>query len=128
MLWCEVEDEGNALRVQFGPMNVMCGMGHVVIPFDQIKSYRPAKGGCETCGGYGIGRVNICVSGGLRQHALCGICCKQSPVVIEYKETQKICRKGYKKIMIALEREDVQEFMRMMDRKFGIDSRTSTIV
>lgn len=128
MLWCEVEDQGDRLSVRFGPLNVLCGMGHVVIPYVQIKAYRPPFGDCERCGGYGVGKVNLCVSGGLRQHALCGLCCDQRPVIIEYRETQAVCTKHYGAIMIAMSARDHQDFMRMLDRKFGIVSNSSAII
>ena len=129
MLWCEVEDQGAALSVRIGPLNVaFCGMGHVIIPFDTIKAYRPARSSCEKKCGYGVAYVNGCTSGGLRQHALCGVCCKQRPIVIEYKDAQTLCGKTYRTIMIALEQEDYQPFMQMMDRKFGVVSRASVVI
>ena len=123
MLWCEVEDQGAALSVRIGPLNMaFCGMGHVIIPFDTIKAYRPARGSCEKKCGYAT------ASGRLRQHALCGVCCKQRPIVIEYKDTQTLCGKTYRTIMIASEQEDYQQFMQMMDRKFGVVSRGSVVI
>merc|ERR1711879_102986 len=61
MLWCEMEDMGNALSVRFGPLShcCFCGNGSALIPYQSIKAYRPAQGCCEAHCSYGIARVNI---------------------------------------------------------------------
>merc|ERR1719295_1125024 len=46
-LWCEVEDLGGSLSVKFGPLNILCGIQSVEIPYAQIKAYRDPKGCCE---------------------------------------------------------------------------------
>ena len=124
MLWCEVEDTGESLSVKFGPLNLFCRMGHTIIRYSDIKEYRPAQGRCEKRCGYGVGKVNYCVPGGLRQHALCGLCCQQKPVLIEFKCPQSVCGKRYCKILLALSPRDYQDFMQMLDRKFGVMNNT----
>ena len=47
-------------------------------------------------------------------------------IIIEYKESPTACGKSYEKIMISVLEQDYPEFMRMMDRKFGIDGNTTT--
>ena len=87
MTYCEIEDLGDKLGVKFGPFQFcLCGVGYVEIPYFDIKAYRDPSGCCEGCGGYGVGKVNICAGGtGLRQHSLCSCCCGHKQVVIDFR-------------------------------------------
>merc|ERR1740123_578243 len=121
-MWCEVEDLGGSLSVKFGPLNIWCGTQSVEIPYAQIRAYRDPQGSCEGCCAYGVGKVNFCVDGGLRQHALCSLCCQQRQIVIEFKEPQSICLKGYRKMTIAVSGSDYTDFIKLLDEKFGLNS------
>ena len=119
MVWCDIEDLGESLSVNFGPLNLFCSIGRFTIPYRKIEAYyEPRCLGTRRCG-YGVGKVNMCIRGGLRQHALPSFCCHQKQMIIKYKSDQILCRKRYNKVLIAVSGNDYQAFVKMLDAKFG---------
>eukprot|EP01083_Nonionella_stella_P001669 4754_1 len=123
--WCDVEDLGSDLKVRFGPLtNLLCCMGEIRIPYNQMRSYHDPVDCNEGSCGYGIG-MNKCYS--LRQHSNCSNNCKQRQIVIEYKTPRTLCGYPYTKVVIAVDGGDYQAFRRMLDGKFDVIAPTATL-
>lgn len=115
MLWSEVEDQGDALCLRFGPLKSCIGRP-VMIPFDQIKLYREPKTFKERrCGFRGSPFASL-------------LECNKRTLHIEFKSQVKDCGCSYSKMSIPVATVDYDEFVRMMDNKFGVETKAEATI
>mmetsp|Transcript_13592 Transcript_13592/g.21366 ORF Transcript_13592/g.21366 Transcript_13592/m.21366 type:complete len:222 (+) Transcript_13592:88-753(+) len=116
--YCELEDLGQALRVEFGPKpGLFRQYASTHVRYDSIASFRDAAG-CDNCGAYCVG---VCCCCSLRGHALRSGNCKQRAVILTYKEERKVqgCRVNH--ISIAVSNQDYDAFMALLQEKCNLD-------